>query len=192
LHPTAAALDDDARHRRLGRVAAIKGDPLWRYSVILMTILDERNRGYTLGAADYMVKPVDRERLAKVLRGITVTGHQALVVDDDEVMRRGIAQFLEKDGWKVSEAVNGRDGLARLTEARPDVIVLDLMMPEIDGFGFLEELRRKPEWRGIPVILVTAKDLTDEDHRRLNGGSAHIAEGCPDAGRDVAAESAAW
>jgi CheY-like chemotaxis protein len=121
-----------------------------------------------------MVKPVDRERLTKVLRGIAVAGRQALVVDDDDLMRRGIAQALEKDGWKVSEAVNGRAGLERLTEALPDVIVLDLMMPEIDGFGFLEELRRRPEWRGIPVIVVTAKDLTEEDHRRLNGGVEHI------------------
>jgi CheY-like chemotaxis protein len=142
--------------------------------VVLMTIMDERNRGYALGAADYMVKPVDRERLVKVLKGIAVAGRRVLVVDDDDVMRRGISQALEKDGWKVSEAGNGRVGLERLAESLPDVIVLDLMMPEIDGFGFLEELRRHPEWRGIPVIVVTAKDLTDEDHRRLNGGVEHI------------------
>jgi adenylate cyclase len=74
----------------------------------------------------------------------------------------------------VCEAGNGRVGLALLAETLPDVVVLDLMMPEIDGFGFLEELRRRPEWRGIPVIVVTAKDLTEEDHRRLNGGVEHI------------------
>jgi len=139
-----------------------------------MTILDEKNRGYSLGAADYMVKPVDRERLVRILRRIAATGRRVLVVDDDEVMRRGVAQALEKDGWTVSEAANGRDGLALLAGALPDAVVLDLMMPEIDGFGFLEELRRRPEWRDIPVLVVTAKDLTEEDHRRLNGGVEHI------------------
>ena len=176
LHPAAMTLDvmmPDIDGWTV--LAAIKGDPaLADIPVILMTILDERNRGYALGAADYMVKPVDRERLAKVLRGISTAGRRVLVVDDDELMRRGISQALEKDGWKVSEAGNGRVGLARLAEAMPDVIVLDLMMPEIDGFGFLEELRRHEEWRGIPVIVVTAKDLTEDDHRRLNGGVEHI------------------
>jgi signal transduction histidine kinase/CheY-like chemotaxis protein len=156
-------------------LAAIKGDPaLADIPVILMTILDERNRGYTLGAADYLVKPVDRDRLVRILRKITVAGRRALVVDDDEIMRRGVVQALEKDGWTVTEAANGREGLTRLTEAPPDAIVLDLMMPEIDGFGFLEALRHHPQWRDIPVIVVTAKDLTEDDHRRLNGSVAHI------------------
>jgi CheY-like chemotaxis protein len=156
-------------------LAAIKGDPtLADIPVILMTILDERNRGYALGAADYLVKPVDRERLVRILRKIAATGRHALVVDDDEIMRRGVAQALEKDGWLVNEAANGREGLARLAEFLPDAIVLDLMMPEIDGFGFLEALRHHPQWRHIPVIVVTAKDLTEDDHRRLNGGVEHI------------------
>jgi signal transduction histidine kinase/CheY-like chemotaxis protein len=172
LHPSAVTLDvimPDIDGWTV--LAAIKGDPaLADIPVILMTILDERNRGYSLGAADYMVKPVDRERLAAVLRGIVSPGgRKVLVVDDDDFMRRGVAQGLEKDGWKVSEADNGRAGLARLAEGVPDVIVLDLMMPEMDGFEFLEELRHRDEWRDIPVVVVTAKDLTDEDHRRLNG-----------------------
>jgi signal transduction histidine kinase/CheY-like chemotaxis protein/HAMP domain-containing protein len=152
-------------------LAAIKGDPaLAEIPVILMTIMDEKNRGYSLGAADYMVKPVDRERLGAVLRAIVGHGgRRVLVVDDDDILRRGVLQLLEKEGWKVSEADNGRVALERLAEACPDVIVLDLMMPEMDGFEFLEELRRRAEWRGIPVLVVTAKDLTEEDHRRLNG-----------------------
>jgi CheY-like chemotaxis protein len=151
-------------------LAAIKGDPaLADIPVILMTIIDEKNRGYALGAADYMVKPVDRERLAAVLRRISATGRRVLVVDDDDILRRGVAQALEKDGWAVSEAVNGRVGLERMAEGLPDVIVLDLMMPEMDGFEFLAELRRHADWRAIPVLVVTARDLTDEDHRRLNG-----------------------
>ena len=76
---------------------------------------------------------------------------------------------LERDGWSVTPAENGRVALARLTENRPDAILLDLMMPEMDGFEFLAELRRHESWRDIPVIVLTAMDLTDEDRRRLNG-----------------------
>jgi CheY-like chemotaxis protein/anti-sigma regulatory factor (Ser/Thr protein kinase) len=172
LHPAAVTLDVMMPDLDGWTVlAAIKGDPLLAdIPVILMTIMDEKNRGYSLGAADYMVKPVDRERLGVVLRTIVGRGgRRVLVVDDDDILRRGILQALEKEGWKVSEADNGRIGLERLAEVLPDVIVLDLMMPEMDGFEFLEELRRHAEWRGIPVLVVTAKDLTEEDHRRLNG-----------------------
>jgi CheY-like chemotaxis protein len=74
----------------------------------------------------------------------------------------------------VTEATDGRDALKRLNEARPDAIILDLMMPEMDGFEFLEEMRRKAEWRDIPVVVVTARDLTAEDRDRLNGGVERI------------------
>ena len=117
LHPAAITLDvmmPDIDGWTV--LAAIKGDPaLADIPVILMTIVDEKNRGYSLGAADYMVKPVDRERLAAVLRAIVGRGGgRVLVVDDDDILRRGILQALEKDGWKVSEADNGRTGLERL------------------------------------------------------------------------------
>jgi CheY-like chemotaxis protein len=172
LHPAAITLDVIMPDLDGWTVlAAIKGDPtLADIPVILMTIMDEKNRGYSLGAADYLVKPVDRERLGLILRGIVRPGgRRVLVVDDDDIMRRGVFQALEKIGWTVSEADNGRVGLERLAEALPDVIVLDLMMPEMDGFEFLDELRKRAEWRHIPVVVVTAKDLTEEDHRRLNG-----------------------
>jgi signal transduction histidine kinase/DNA-binding response OmpR family regulator len=172
LHPTAITLDVIMPDLDGWTVlAALKGDPvLSDIPVILMTVLDEKNRGYSLGAADYMVKPVDRERLGAVLRGIVGrVGGDVLVMDDDDILRRGLLQVLEKDGWKVREAENGVSGLARLGEAIPNIIVLDLMMPEMDGFEFLEELRHRAEWRDIPVVVVTAKDLTEEDHRRLNG-----------------------
>jgi signal transduction histidine kinase/DNA-binding response OmpR family regulator/HAMP domain-containing protein len=157
-------------------LAAIKGDPtLADIPVILVTIVDEKNRGYSLGAADYMVKPIDRERLVGVLRNICgAVGRHVLLIDDDEMMRHGIRLALEQDGWKVIEAGNGRVALARLAETRPDVIVLDLMMPEMDGFEFLDEMRQRAEWRDIPVLVVTAKDLTQEDRGRLNGGVERI------------------
>jgi signal transduction histidine kinase/DNA-binding response OmpR family regulator len=172
LHPAAITLDvlmPDLDGWTV--LAALKGDPaLSDIAVILMTIVDEKNRGYSLGAADYLVKPVDRERLSIMLRGIVGPGgRRVLVVDDDDIVRRGLGQGLEKEGWKVSEANNGRAGLAQLARAIPDVIVLDLLMPEMDGFEFLEELRHRAEWRDIPVVVVTAKDLTEDDHHRLNG-----------------------
>jgi len=152
-------------------LAAIKGDAeLADIPVILVSIVDEKNRGYALGATDYMVKPVDRERLSGALRNICgAVGRQVLLVDDDDLMRRGMRLALEKDGWEVGEAENGRVALARLAEGRPDIIMLDLMMPEMDGFEFLVEMRARAEWRDIPVLVVTAKDLTAEERSRLNG-----------------------
>ena len=130
-------------------LAAIKGDPeLANIPVILMTIVDEKNRGYSLGACDYLVKPVNRDKLAEVLRNIcgSVGGH-VLVIDDDDMVRRGMRLALEPAGWKVTEAENGQIALDRLAATRPDAIILDLMMPEMDGFEFLEELRRRADWR---------------------------------------------
>jgi len=173
LHPAAITLDvmmPDIDGWTV--LAAIKGNPeLADIPVILVSIVDDKNKGYSLGATDYMVKPVDRERLASVLRSICgVVGGCVLLVDDDETMRRATRIALEQEGWRVTgEAENGRVALARLAENRPDVIVLDLMMPEMDGFEFLVEMRNRAEWREIPVLVVTAKDLTAEEHARLKG-----------------------
>jgi CheY-like chemotaxis protein len=99
---------------------------------------------------------------------------RALLVDDDDVVRRGVRQALEPIGWKVTEAENGQVAVDSLTAARPDVIILDLMMPKMDGFEFLDELRGRPDWQDIPVVIITAKDLTEEDRNRLNGGVERI------------------
>jgi len=157
-------------------LAAIKGDPaLSRIPVVLMSIMEEKNRGYALGAADYLVKPVDRNKLVETLRSVcgATTGH-VLLIDDDDVARRGVRTTLEPIGWRVSEAENGQVAVEALAAARPDVIVLDLMMPKMDGFEFLDELRARPDWQDIPVVVITAKDLTDEDRDRLNGGVERI------------------
>ena len=153
-------------------LAALKGDPeLADIPVIFVTIIDERTRGYSLGATDYMLKPVDRGRLAQVLKRICGDSPSRLIllVEDDETTRTVTRHALERDGWSVTQAENGRVALARVAEARPDAILLDLMMPEMDGFEFLAELRRHATWREIPVLVLTALDLTDEDRRRLNG-----------------------
>ena len=157
-------------------LAAIKGDPaLASIPVVLMSIVDQKNRGYALGAADYLIKPVDRTKLVETLTSICgSTAGCALLVDDDEVVRRSVRQALEPMGWQVAEAENGRVAVEALTAARPDVIILDLMMPKMDGFEFLDELRRRSDWQDIPVVVITAKDLTDGDRDRLNGGVERI------------------
>jgi CheY-like chemotaxis protein len=157
-------------------LAAIKGDPeLADTPVILMTILDEKTRGFALGAAEFMVKPVDRERLATTLKKLcSSAGRRVLVVDDDKFVRDDVQRSLEREGWQVTQAENGQIALARLAESRPDIIVLDLMMPEMDGFEFLAALRDRPEWHEIPVLVVTARDLTAEDRARLTGGVKRI------------------
>ena len=158
-------------------LAALKGDPeLADIPVIVVTIVDEKNKGYALGAADYLLKPIDRDRLAAILHKLCGdrARRRVLVVEDDDTTREVVRAALSRDGWTVAEAENGRVGLARLAEDIPDVIVLDLMMPEMDGFEFIAELRDRPEWRRIPVLVVTARDLSEEDRRRLDGGVREI------------------
>jgi signal transduction histidine kinase/CheY-like chemotaxis protein len=177
LHPAAVTLDIMMPDLDGWTVlAAIKGDPdLVDLPVVLMTIVDEKNRGYALGATEYLVKPVDRQKLIDVLHALCGSaGRPLLMVDDDDLGRSQMRAALEQQGWTVTEASDGRDALARLSDARPDVIILDLMMPQMDGFEFLEQMRRKAEWRDIPVVVVTAKDLTEADRLRLNGGVERI------------------
>jgi adenylate cyclase len=157
-------------------LAAIKGDPaLAGTPVVLMSIIDEKNRGYALGAADYLVKPVDRAKLVETLTAICgSSGGHVLLVDDDKVVRRAVRQALEPIGWRVTEAENGRIAVDALAATQPDVIILDLMMPTMDGFEFMEELRKRINWQDIPVVVITAKDLTGDDRNRLNGGVERI------------------
>jgi len=157
-------------------LTAIKGDPdLAHIPVILMTIVDEKTRGYALGAADYLVKPVTRERLTTVLHNVCgAAARHVLLVDDDEIMRKGIRQSLEQDGWQVSEAANGTAALMALADKRPDLIMLDLVMPVMDGFEFLVEVRERVQWRDIPIVVVTAKGLTTEERIRLNGDVTRV------------------
>jgi CheY-like chemotaxis protein len=157
-------------------LAAVKGDPaLASIPVVLMTIVEEKNRGYALGAADYLVKPVDRSKLVETLRNICGSAAgRILLIDDDDVVRRSVRAALEPIGWQVTEAENGLLALASLSAARPDAIILDLMMPKMDGFEFLDELRARPEWLDIPVVVITSKDLTDDDRSRLNGGVERV------------------
>jgi CheY-like chemotaxis protein len=144
--------------------------------VIMLTITDEKHMGYALGAADYLTKPIDWDRLGAVLQRFECARPPCplLVFEDDPVMREMLQRRLEKEGWKVIEAENGRVALERMTERQPDLILLDLMMPEMDGFQFLDEIRKREDWHSIPIIVITAKELTAEDRQRLNGSVEKI------------------
>ncbi len=153
-------------------LAALKSDPeLADIPVIMLTIMDQKNLGYALGAADYLTKPIDRDRLSAVLHRYRCGAPECpiLLVEDDAPTREMMRRTLEKEGWLVIEAENGRVGLERLLRQKPELILLDLMMPEMDGFEFVTHLRQREDWRQIPVVVVTAKELTPEDRLRLNG-----------------------
>jgi adenylate cyclase len=150
----------------------LKADPvLAPIPVIMITTLNDRNMGFALGATDFLTKPINREYLARLLQKYRCADPpcQVLVVEDEADLRELMRRLLEKEGWMVAEAENGRVALERVAEHRPDLIVLDLMMPEMDGFTFIEVMRQNEAWRSIPIVVVTAKEFTVEDHRRLNG-----------------------
>jgi CheY-like chemotaxis protein len=153
-------------------LTALKADSeLADIPVIMLTMLDDKSVGYALGASDYVTKPIDRDRLAALVRKYRRDGDAGavLVVEDELGMRDLLRRVLEKDGWAIDEAENGRVALERIAVMRPDLVLLDLMMPEMDGFEFIAELRKRRDGRSIPVVVITAKDLTPDDHRRLNG-----------------------
>jgi signal transduction histidine kinase/CheY-like chemotaxis protein len=153
-------------------LSALKADPaLAQIPVIMVTITDDKEMGFALGAVDYLTKPVDWTHLADVVRRLRAAGatEPVLVVDDDPAMRDLVRRALEKEGIPVVEAEHGRAALERVARQAPALILLDLMMPEMDGFEFLAELRRQEAWRRIPVVIVTAKELTAEERERLNG-----------------------
>jgi len=158
-------------------LTSLKADPATAgIPVIMMTIVDDKNLGFALGAADYFAKPIDWQRLTRVLNKFRkpASPQTALVVEDDPNTREMLRRTLQKDGWQVAEAANGRLGLEQLASNVPALILLDLMMPEMDGFEFLEALRKQPEYRDITVLVLTAKDITEEDRRLLNGGVERI------------------
>jgi signal transduction histidine kinase/CheY-like chemotaxis protein/methyl-accepting chemotaxis protein len=158
-------------------LTTLKGNPdLADIPIIVVTITDDKNMGYALGAADYLTKPVEPARLTALLKKYASAAQRTsvLVVDDDPDMRDIASRLLTKSGWEVHVAENGRVALDQLARHTPTLIVLDLMMPEVDGFDFLLAMRRQPAWQAIPVVVVTAKEITDEDRHRLNGSVQRI------------------
>jgi CheY-like chemotaxis protein len=140
--------------------------------VIMVTVLDEHRRGVALGAAGSLTKPIERERLSRLVGRFRSprSPTRVLVVEDDEVQRERVRSWLEGQEWIVREAANGREALACLKERKPDVMLLDLMMPGLDGFAVVAAVQREPTWRDIPIIVITARELDARDRDLLNSG----------------------
>ena len=177
-------------------LADLKADPdLCGIPVVLVTLTDDRQMGYALGASDYVAKPVDFDRLTDVLRKLdgrvgcgdvtaapvptpdaAPAGDYVLVVEDDPALRELERRTLERAGWQVVEAADGRAAIAAVNRAIPKLVVLDLLMPGMDGFAVIEQLRRRPAWRDVPVVVVTARDLSAADRDRLRGRVQNVVQ----------------
>ena len=156
----------------LDALLAIKADPDLRdIPVIMLTMVNEPERGFTLGEIDIVTKPMDRAQLSRILKKYSCPHPpcSVLLVEDETVTREVTRRMLEKEGWRVSWAENGRVALECMERERPSLILLDLLMPEMDGFEFAARVRGNIEWRSIPIVVVTAIGLSGEDRRRLNG-----------------------
>lgn len=153
-------------------LAALKDDQeLSGIPVIMLSMVDDRTRGYSLGVTEYLTKPADKQQMLATLRRAVRRGPVApvLIVDDDQGQRELLRRTLEGEGWEVVAAHNGRAALDSVRARRPACILLDLLMPEMDGMQFIQELRADPEYRDIPVAILTGRDLSEQDHEILKG-----------------------
>jgi PAS domain S-box-containing protein len=157
----------------------VKADPeLENIPVMMISIAGDKDLGYTLGAVECLTKPVDRDKLRQLASQYAAQagGGRALVVDDDEGIRSLFQRALSEDGWTVDEAENGAIALALAERNRPDLVLLDLMMPVMDGFEFVMHYRKLEGCRVTPIIVVTAKDLDQSERENLLGGVERIVE----------------
>ena len=146
--------------------------------VIMMTMVDDQNLGYALGAAEYLLKPIDGKKLETILDKFKPTSDSNLimVVEDDPGIREMLCRQLRTKNWRVIEAENGKQALLKLKIHQPGLILSDLMMPEMDGFELVHRLKQDQQLSSIPVIVLTAKSITNQDRQKLNGGVSKIFE----------------
>jgi PAS domain S-box-containing protein len=158
---------------------SLKDNPqLAAIPVVMCTIIDEQNLGFSLGASDYVMKPVNWEKLREVLARVQKDADKGnvLIVEDDDDTRKRVGGLLAKNGWTVAEAVNGQAALVEVERQLPSVVLLDLNMPEMDGFTFLRRFRANPEWAAVPVVVMTARDLSPGERAELSGNGARVLE----------------
>jgi CheY-like chemotaxis protein len=170
-------------------LGALKADAeLCDIPVIIVTVAPDRSIGLSLGAAEVMTKPIDRGALTALLRRLLSRDGRILVVEDDMATRETVRHTIGKLGLTVAEVTNGREALAWLAEhPAPALILLDLMMPEMDGFEFLDSFNGRADWRHIPVVVITAKQLTAAERERLSGQARSVIEKGVSIDTDIAA-----
>jgi len=172
----------------------VKADPATRgIPVIIVSIIDQKGKGFALGAADYLVKPIQRGDLLSTLGTFNLTSKvrttpvTILVIDDDPKAVELVATALEPEGFRILRAYNGETGVTTAETERPDLIILDLLMPGMNGFEVLDRLAQSPATRRLPIIISTVKQLTTEEMQRLHGRIAQLAQKAALSQKDVAA-----
>ncbi len=175
LHPNVITLDLILPGKDGWQVLKeLKKHPLCKQiPVIIVSIVDEKNLGFSLGAVEYFVKPVNRDDLIHALDRVHVLPSNdeikptVLVVDDDRAATDLVQVILENEGYRVLKAVEGKEGVEVAARERPDVILLDLLMPEMSGFAVAHQLKQMPATRGIPIIVLTSMDVDDDLQQQL-------------------------
>jgi signal transduction histidine kinase/DNA-binding response OmpR family regulator len=160
-------------------LAQLKADPeTAAIPVIVVSMLDERGRGFALGAAEYLVKPVGKDQLLAALyraAAMPERKHTVVAIDDDPLAIELARASLEPEGWTVLGAATGQEGLALIRERQPSAVLLDLLMPGMDGFEVVEALRADPDTKSVPVVILTSKSMTQQDKERLQGRITYVA-----------------
>ena len=150
--------------------------------VIIVSIVDNKDLGFSLGAAEYLIKPIDRIKLINTVNACIPAEKdkgklmKILVVDDDEKAVKYMSAILENAGFDVIKAYSGKAGINLAMNSNPDLLILDLMMPEISGFDVIEKLRTHPTAKSIPIIICSAKEITPADKKVLNGNILAIVQ----------------
>jgi signal transduction histidine kinase/DNA-binding response OmpR family regulator len=160
-------------------LAQLKADPATAaIPVVVVSMLDERGHGFALGAAEYLVKPIGKDQLLAALyrvAAIPERPHTVVAIDDDRLAIELVRASLEPEGWTVLGAATGQEGLALIRERQPSAVLLDLLMPGMDGFEVVEALRADPDTRSVPVVILTSKSMTQQDKERLQGRITYVA-----------------
>ncbi|HEY0074160.1 MAG TPA: response regulator [Abditibacteriaceae bacterium] len=149
-------------------------ETLAKIPVIMLSVTEEKSMAFAFGAAEFLVKPINRKRLSSVIRKVLREkdggrrgAHRVLIADDDQTTRSMMRRILENDAWEVLEAANGREALEVMQDSTPALIVMDLKMPEMDGFALIHAIRARDEWKSLPIVVMTAMDISLEDGQRL-------------------------
>jgi signal transduction histidine kinase/CheY-like chemotaxis protein/putative methionine-R-sulfoxide reductase with GAF domain len=160
-------------------LARLKADPATAaIPVVVVSMLDERGHGYALGAAEYLVKPVGKDQLLAALHRVAAIPerpHTVVAIDDDPMAIELVRASLEPEGWTVLGAATGQEGLTLIRERKPSAVLLDLLMPGMDGFEVLEALRADPDTKSVPVVILTSMSMTQQDKERLQGRITYVA-----------------